>query len=335
MIRLYWKELLDLKPYKIVMTGSLYPQALAALEEQCEIKKWEGPGPIPREQLLDWLQDADGLVSTGNVKVDGELLAAAPQLRVIAQSSVGYDNVDIQACTAKGVPFGNTPGVLVETVADLTYALLLAAARRIHDGWEMVKSGRWTPGAAVPFGVDPYGKTLGIVGMGDIGSAVARRAQASGMNVIYHNRSRREDDQALGTRYVQFDELLAESDFIVVLVPLSASSKGMFDRDQFAKMKPSAYFINASRGSIVNTEALYEALRTGGIAYAALDVTDPEPLPVDHPLIALPNVLITPHVGSATHETRGRMSDLTAANLLAGLAGKPMPACVNSSAQRI
>ncbi|WP_409344938.1 2-hydroxyacid dehydrogenase [Paenibacillus sp. MBLB4367] len=322
-----------MKPYNIVMTGKLYPEGLAAIEAQCEIKRWDGPGPIPRGQLLEWLKEADGLVSSGDVKVDGELLDAAPKLRVIAQSSVGYDNVDAAACTERGVPFGNTPGVLVETVADLTFGLLLSAARRIHEGWEMVKRGAWVKGAAVPFGVDLYGKTVGIVGMGDIGGAVARRAQASGMNVIYYNRTRRKDEEALKARYVPFEELLAEADFIVMLVPLSPSSRGMFDREQFARMKSTAYFVNASRGLIVNTDALYDALRTGRIAYAALDVTDPEPLPADHPLLSLPNVLITPHVGSATDETRNRMSNLTADNLLAGLAGKPMPACVNPSVQ--
>jgi glyoxylate reductase len=316
-----------------VLTGRTWPAALEAIHKECEVKVWEDSSPIPRSLLIDWLQEAEGLFSTGDVQVNEELLAAAPNLKVVVQSSVGYDNIDIEACTRRGIPFGNTPGVLVEATADLTFALLLSSARRIHEGWEFVKSGSWKNGVNISLGVDLFGKTLGIVGMGDIGCAVARRARACGLKLIYHNRSQRVDDQLLDAEYVSFDALLEQADFIIVLVPLSKQSRGMFGNKEFAKMKSSAYFINASRGSIVDTEALYESLRTNQIAYAALDVTDPEPISGDHPLLSLPNILITPHVGSATYETRNRMANLAADNLLAGLRGEKLPACVNPSVQ--
>jgi len=258
--------------------------------------------------------------------VDEELLEAAPNLRVISQSGVGYDSVDVEACTKKGVPFSNTPGVLVEATADLTFGLLLSAARRIHEGYEKVKQGDWE----TVFGVDLFGKTLGIVGMGDIGSAVARRAKASGMNIVYHNRSRKhEAEKELDAVYLSFEELLQTADCIVCLVPLSNESKGMFGEAEFKAMKNSAYFVNAARGGLVDTEALYEALKNEEIAYAALDVTDPEPLPADHKLLQLSNVLVTPHIGSATYETRNRMADLAVQNLLLGLGKKPLVTCVN------
>jgi len=318
--------------YTVVMTGKLLPPAQQKIIEQCNVKLWDKDEPIPRDLLIDWLKDAEGLVTTGNIRVDDELLVHAPNLRVIAQSAVGYDNIDITSCTRHGIPFGNTPGVLVETTADLAFSLLLCAARRIHEGWNFVREGNWKPGQNIPFGVDLYGKTLGIVGMGQIGAAVAKRAFAFGMKVIYHNRNRRPDEQQLGAEYATFDNLLAQADCIVVLTPLSEKTRGLFGRDQFAKMKPTTYFVNVSRGPVVDTEALIDALKTNKIAYAALDVTDPEPLPGDHPLLNLPNVLITPHIGSATTETRTRMALLTADNLLAGLAGRPLPACVNAEA---
>lgn len=316
--------------YKVVVTGGILPAALAAIQDKCEVYRWEQKAPPQVKDLADWLRDAEGLFVSTNIPVNEQLLAAAPNLRVIAQPAVGYDNIDIAACTKHGVPFGNTPGVLVEATADLTFGLLLTAARRIHEGWDWVRAGKWQPGVQMPFGVDLYGKTLGIVGMGAIGSAVARRAQASRMKIIYNNRNPRPDQEALKAEYRTFDELLTESDFIVVLTPLTAESRGRFGAAEFAKMKSTAYFINASRGPVVDTAALYNALTTKQIAYAALDVTDPEPLPADHPLLTLPNILVVPHIGSATTETRNRMALLAAENLLLGLARKPLVTCVNS-----
>ena len=317
--------------YTVVMTNRLMEPALQKVLANCEVKLWEKAEPMPREQLMEWLKDAQGLVASGNVRVDEELLQQAPKLKVIAQAAVGYDNIDIAACTRRGIPFGNTPGVLVETTAELTFGLLLCAARRLHEAWNFVKGGYWVPGKNIPFGMDLTGKTLGIVGMGQIGVAVARRAQAFGMNIIYHNRNRRSDEAQLGAEYRDFAELLAEADCIIVLTPLAAGTRGLFGRKEFALMKNTAYFVNASRGAVVDTQALLEALETGQIAYAALDVTEPEPLPGDHPLLKLPNILVAPHIGSATVETRTAMAVLTADNLLAGLAGKALPACVNKS----
>ena len=316
---------------KIVMTGKPMTEADQWIRERCEVRSWDEQGKMPRELLLEWLADADGLMSVGGqaIKIDAELLRHAPKLRVIAQSSVGYDNVDVAACTAAGVPFGNTPGVLTEATADLAFLLVMCAARRIKESLEVVRNGKWTATTAMPLGVDLCGKTLGIVGMGQIGSAVARRGMACGMKIIYHNRRKKEAGQEGGAEYVSFDDLLTLSDFIVVLIPLSSESRHMFRREQFAKMKRTAYFINAARGPIVETEALYETVRDGIIAGCALDVTDPEPIPADHPLTRLPNVLITPHIGSATTETRNRMAMLAAENLVLGLEKKPLKTCVN------
>jgi len=316
---------------KIIMTGRPMPEADQWIRERCEVKSWDEPGVMPRELLLEWLADAEGLMSVGGqpVKVDAELLAHAPKLRVIAQSSVGYDNIDVAACTASRVPFGNTPGVLTEATADLAFLLVLSAARRLRESVAIVQEGRWTQTVQIPLGVDLCGKTLGMVGLGQIGSAVARRAQASGMEIIYHNRRRRSPAEENGAVYVEFAELLERSDFIVVLVPLNEESRGLFGAQQFGKMKKTAFFINAARGAIVKTEELYEAVKNNVIAGCALDVTDPEPIPADHPLLQLPNVFVTPHIGSATLETRNRMAMLAAENLILGLEKKPLKTCVN------
>lgn len=316
---------------KIVMTGRPMPVADVWIRERCEVLSWDEPGPMPRKLLEEWLANAEGLLSVGSQvgKIDAALLKHAPKLRVIAQSSVGYDNVDIAACTAAGIPFGNTPGVLTEATADLAFLLVMCAARRIKESLAIVNEGKWQAGVTIPLGVDLFGKTLGVVGMGQIGSAVARRAQACGMRVIYHNRHPKPGSEEHGATYAGIEELLTQSDFIVVLTPLNAESRGRFGREQFAKMKRTAYFINAARGGIVKTEELYEALRGGVIAGCALDVTDPEPIPPDHPLTRLPNVFILPHIGSATQETRDAMALLAAENVALGLQRKPLKTCVN------
>jgi glyoxylate reductase len=281
--------------------------------------------------MAEWLKDAEGLVSFVKFRIDEELLAQAPNLRVVSQVAVGYDNIDVDACTKRGIPVGNTPGVLVETTADLAFALLLCAARRIHEGWNFVRDGNWRPGASFPLAIDLRGRTLGIVGLGQIGTAVSRRAKAFGMNIIYFDKIRNKDEKELGVVYAEFDELLVKADCIIVFTQLTAETRGLFSHKEFAKMKPTAIFVNAARGPIVDMGALVDALTTGKIAYAALDVTDPEPLPVDHPLLKLTNILITPQIGSATTETRTAMAELAVDNLLAGLAGKPLPACVNQA----
>ena len=320
----------NLKQYTVVASGKMRDVAFEKLDAAVNLLGWQKGGRVPAEQFDEWLAKADALFSTGNIKINEELLAKAPNLKVIAQASVGYDNIDIAACNAHNIPVGNTPGVLVDAVADLAYGLILESARKITHASDHVKSGKW--GENKPFGLatDLARKTLGVVGMGDIGSAIAERAKASKMSIIYHNRNRRADDEQLGATYVTFDELLAQADFIVIAVTLNPSTKGLFNEAAFAKMKDGARIVNISRGAVIDTEAMYNALVSGKLAYAAMDVTDPEPLPGDHKLLTLPNVTVTPHIASATTETRDAMALLTVDNILAALAGKPMPAQVKA-----
>lgn len=320
----------NLKQYTVIASGKMRDVAFEKLDAAVNLLGWQKGGRVPAEQFDEWLAKADALFSTGNIKINEELLAKAPNLKVIAQASVGYDNIDIAACNARNIPVGNTPSVLVDAVADLAYALILDSARKIVLAYDHVKSGKW--GENKPFGLatDLANKTLGVVGMGDIGSAIAERAKASKMKIIYHNRNRRADDEALGATYVTFDELLAQADFIVIAVTLNPTTKGMFNKEAFAKMKDGARIVNISRGAVIDTEAMYEALLSGKLAHAAMDVTDPEPLPGDHKLLSLPNVTVTPHMASATTETRDAMALLTVDNILAGLEGKPMPAQVKA-----
>lgn len=281
---------------------------------------------MPAAQFEERLAQADAVFSANGMRLDAEFIKKAPRLKVLAQASVGYDNIDVAAFKAAGIPVGNTPGVLVDAVADLAYALILDSARQLVRASQHVRSGAWGERRALGLGRDLAGKTLGIVGMGDIGSAVARRAQASKMRVIYHNRHRRADEEQLQARYAELDELLAQADVVLAAVTLNPSTKGLFDAAAFAKMKKGAAFINISRGQVVDTEALYEALAGGHLSYAGLDVTDPEPLPGEHKLLTLPNVTVTPHMASATAETRDAMALLTVANIMAGLRGEPLPA---------
>ncbi len=320
----------NLKQYTVIASGKMRDVAFEKLDAAVNLLGWQKGGRVPAEQFDEWLAKADALFSTGNIKINEELLAKAPNLKVIAQASVGYDNIDIAACNARNIPVGNTPGVLVDAVADLAYALILDSARKIVLAYDHVKSGKW--GENKPFGLatDLASKTLGVVGMGDIGSAIAERAKASKMKIVYHNRNRRADDEALGATYVTFDELLAQADFIVIAVTLNPSTKGLFNEAAFAKMKDGARIVNISRGAVIDTEAMYNALVSGKLAYAAMDVTDPEPLPGDHKLLSLPNVTVTPHIASATTETRDAMALLTVDNILAALEGKPMPAKVKA-----
>ena len=318
-----------LKDYTVVASGKVREAAYNKLNSMVNFISWQQGGRIPKDELAARLAQADALYSTGNIVIDEKLLAMAPNLKVVAQASVGYDNIDVAACAERGIPVGNTPGVLVDAVADLAYGLILDSARRIVQADAHVKKGLW--GQRVPIGlaVDLAGKTLGIVGMGDIGSAVAKRAQVSQMQVVYHNRHQRVDDAELGVTYMPtLDKLLSESDFVLLAVTLNPSTKHMLSEAAFAKMKQGSRLINISRGAVVDTEALYEALHSGKLAYAALDVTDPEPLPAEHKLLTLDNITVTPHIASATVETRDAMALLTADNILAGLQGLPLPAQV-------
>jgi lactate dehydrogenase-like 2-hydroxyacid dehydrogenase len=294
---------------------------------------WPDELEPPRDELLRRVAGRDGLLVGLTERVDAELLdAAGPQLRVVSNFAVGFDNVDVAECTGRGIPVGNTPGALTETTADFAWALLMAAARRVVEGADYVRAGRWrTWGPLLLLGADIHGATLGIVGFGRIGQAVARRASGFGMRVLYHSRHRADPatEADLGVTLVSFEELLAESDFVTLHVNLGPETRGLIDAAALARMKPTAILVNTARGPVVDPMALHEALRDGVIAAAALDVTDPEPIPVDHPLVGLPNCLIVPHIASATWATRGRMAQMAAANLLAGVRGERLPTAVN------
>lgn len=311
---------------QLVVTTPIPAAVLERLRERAEVTD------VSARSREDWnaaLAGATGVLVSSNVPIDAEFLDAAPALRIVATWSVGYDNVDLAALAARGVVLTNTSGSLVETVADLTYALVIFAVRNLAAGLNWVRSGRWMR-SNMPFGHDLERATLGIIGFGQIGLAVAERAQVSGMRVIYSNRNPRPDDAATGASYRPFDALLAEADCIVLLVPLTPETRGMFGDEQFAKMKPTATLVNVARGAVVDSDALLRALEQKTIAGAALDVTDPEPLPPDHPLVGRDDVIILPHVGSATFETRARMAMLAAENLLAFIDGRTPPTLVTT-----
>jgi glyoxylate reductase len=309
------------EPATIVVTTPIPAPVLDRLREHAEVID---VASRPRAEWDEALATATGVLVSSAIPIDTAFLNAAPRLKIVATWSVGYDNVDLEALRARGIVLTNTSGSLVETVADLTYALVIFAMRNLAVGLNWVRSGRWTSGN-MPFGHDLEGATLGIVGFGQIGVAVAKRAHCSGMRVIYSNRTPRADDSTTGASYRPFDVLLAEADCIVLLVPLTPETRGLFGDEQFAKMKTTATLVNVARGQVVDTAALLRALEQKKIAGAALDVTDPEPLPPDHPLVARDDVLIVPHIGSATYETRARMAMLAAENVIAFLNGAPLP----------
>ena len=303
----------------------------------CDLAEWNSESsPVPRDELLRAVHDADGVLTLLTDRVDEQFLDAAPKCRVVANMAVGYDNVDLEALTRRGVLLTNTPDVLTETTADLVWALMLATARRIVEGSDAIRANAW--GAWSPMfltGYDVYGSTLGLVGAGRIGTAVARRAHGFGMTLRYHNRSRVPALEAeTGAEYRSFERLLRESDFIVCLVPLTEQTRGLFGAAEFAMMKPTAVFVNAARGAVVREADLVDALRRGRPWAAGLDVFEREPIGADHPLAALPNATIVPHLGSATVRTRTAMATLAARNLVAALTGGKPPNPVNRAANQ-
>jgi glyoxylate reductase len=318
-----------MKP-KVYVTRHLPAAAREALEEACKVTIWDEEFPPPYEVIVQNVADKDGLVCLLTDRIDANLMDAAPNLKVIAQVAVGFDNIDVSAAAERGIAIGNTPGVLTEATADFTFALLLAAARRIGEAYDYVRDGKWqTWGLTLFLGQEVYGATLGIVGMGRIGQAVAKRARGFDMNVLYHNRSRAPEVEAqLGVEYRDFDRLLRESDYLSLHVNLTEETRGLVDARALALMKPTAILINTARGPVVDSDALYEALKEGKIAYAALDVTDPEPLPADHKLLTLPNCLVAPHIASATVASRTLMAQMAVRNCIAGVRGEPLPYAV-------
>lgn len=326
------KRGIKMDKYKIVMTKPAMEEAMQKLAEKCDIRLWKNDNALDKETFKIWVRDCEGIYCVGD-KIDDEILACAPRLKVISQPAVGYDNIDIAACSAHGVLVGNTPGVVTDATADLTMAHILTASRRFVEGWDYVRSGQWKePKPNFMLGGDLKNKTLGIIGFGGIGQAVAKRALAFGMKIVYYNRHKR--DEFKKAQYMEMDELLRCSDFVSVHIALTPETTGLLNRNNLKKMKPTAILINMARGAVVDTEALYEALRDKVIAFASLDVTDPEPIPEDHPLLRLANVVVTPHLGTATRETRTEMAHIAAENLLAGLAGRPLRFCVNPPEKR-
>jgi glyoxylate reductase len=307
----------------VFATRALPGEAFRALAGRVTLRVWPGPGAPPPEALRVEARDADGLLCLLTDRIDRALLEACPRLRVVSSFSVGLDHVDLAAAAARGVPVGHTPGVLTETTADLAFALLLAAARRVAEGDRLVRGGgwrRWEP--ELLLGRDVHGATLGLVGLGAIGRAVARRAVGFGMRVVGWSRTPRD---VPGVTAVPLEELLRTSDFVSLHVALADETRGLLGARALACMKPGAILVNTTRGGVVEEAALAAALREGRLAAAGLDVFEHEPLPADSPLLGLPNVVLTPHIGSASIATRARMADLAVANLLAGLEGRPLP----------
>lgn len=288
-----------------------------------DVTTWEGDGPVPRDVLLEEVRSVRGLLCMLTDTIDADLLDVAPDLEVISQMAVGVDNIDVAACRERGIAIGHTPDVLTETVADSAFALLASIVRRLPEGDREVRAGEWGPWD--PFhlaGGDLHRMTLGIVGMGRIGRAVARRARGFDMSLVYTSPSEVDVD----AERLELADLLRDADHVVLCVRLDETTEGLISVDELAAMKQTAYLVNVARGPVVDTDALVEALAAGEIAGAALDVTDPEPLPGDHPLLAFDNCLVVPHIASASVNTRMRMSQLAVENLLAGLRSEQMPA---------
>jgi glyoxylate reductase len=321
---------LDGRP-SIYVTRLIPEAGLRMVREACEVRLWEGELPPPREAILREIAECDGLLCLLTDPIDAEVIAAGERLRVISQMAVGVDNVDLQAATARGIPVGHTPGVLTEATADMALALLMAAARRIVEGADYVRAGKWRTWEPMGLlGASVWGATLGIVGLGRIGTAVARRARGFSMRILYHDRIRMPDLEAeLGLVYADLDRLLAEADFVSLHCPLTPETERLIGERALRQMKCTAILINTSRGPVVDANALVRALQEGWIGAAALDVTDPEPLPAAHPLLDLPNCIVVPHIASATVASRDRMAVMAAENLLAGLRGERLPYCAN------
>ncbi|MFC0235734.1 2-hydroxyacid dehydrogenase [Fictibacillus phosphorivorans] len=312
------------KPY-VFITRKLPKETVSQLEQIAEINMWpHEEKAVPREVLLTEIKKADGLLTMLSDKIDSELLDEAYSVKVIANLAVGYDNIDVAAAKQKGITVCNTPDVLTDSTADLAFSLILATARRIVESANYVKEGKWNSwGPLLLAGADVHHKTIGIVGMGRIGEAVARRAKGFDMKILYHNRNRKPDAEiSLGAEYREFHELLKQSDFVVSLAPLTSETKGMFNEEAFQSMKNSSIFINVGRGATVDESALIEALRNQEIAGAGLDVFQQEPIEVDHPLLSMKQVVALPHIGSASVETRMKMAELACRNITNILDGK-------------
>ena len=316
---------------RVYVTRRLPGGALPLLAQGVDLQVWDGELPPPREDLIRQAATCDALLTLLTDRVDEELLAAAPQLLVVSNMATGFDNVDVAAASRRNVLVTRTPGVLSETVADFTFALILAAARRVAEADRYVRKGLWKSwGPEVMLGQDVHGATLGIVGLGDVGAEVARRGRGFGMRVVYHSRTPRPAlERRYRLEYLPLDELLRQADFVSLHTPLTDQTNHLIGRRELDLMKPTAVLVNTGRGPLVQEAALYEALTEGKIAAAALDVADPEPMAPDNSLLTLDNVIVTPHIASVSVATRSRMAMLAAQNLLTALQGRVPKDTVN------
>jgi glyoxylate reductase len=318
---------------KVFVARRIPEAGLSVVTAATDATVWPDELSPPRDELLRAVAGCDGVLTLLTDRVDKEFLdAAGPQLKVVSNYAVGFDNVDVPACTARGIPVGNTPGVLTETTADLAFALMMAAARRLPEGDRYVRAGKWkTWGPMLLLGPDVHGATIGIVGFGRIGQAVARRAAGFGMKILYHDVHQADPavEAEHSATFLPLEKLFAQADFVSLHVNLTPETRGLINTEKLGWMKPTAVLVNTSRGPVVDGAALATALRDGQIFAAGLDVTDPEPIAIDDPLLSLDNCLVVPHIASASHATRSKMAEMAAANLLAGLRGERLPTPVN------
>jgi glyoxylate reductase len=321
---------------RVFATRSFLPEGLEKLKAAVDLDLWPGDLPPSRQELLEHVRGVDGLLSLLTDKIDAEVMdAAGPSLKVISNHAVGFDNIDIPAATARRIPVGNTPGILTDATADFAFTLLLSAARRVVEADHYVRTGQWkTWGPAILLGADLSGSTLGLVGFGRIGQAVAKRAAGFNMRIVYYD-PQQPPNPDLPAQPTDLNSLLSQSDFVSLHVPLNEITRHMMNDQAFDLMKPTAVLINTARGPIVDQDALYRALNERRIAAAALDVTDPEPLPMDSPLLSLDNLTIAPHIASASLETRRKMGLMAVENLLAGLNLQRLPNPVNPEVYQV
>jgi len=316
---------------KVFVTRAIPEKGFEIIRGFCEVDLWPNELPPTRDELLQHVRGADGLLCLLTDKIDGEVMdEAGPRLKVISNHAVGFDNIDVNAATARKIPVGNTPDVLTDATADFAFALMMAVARRIPEAERYVHNGKWkTWGPMLLLGVDLKGATLGLVGFGRIGKAMARRAVGFDMRVIYYDPNEKKPDSNLKATRVDFETLLEESDFVSLHTPLTPDTRHLIDSEALSKMKPNAVLVNTSRGPVVDLDALYEALKERRIFGAGLDVTEPEPLPMGSSLLTLDNIVIVPHIASASKTSREKMAWMAAKNLIAGLKGERLPNCVN------
>ena len=315
---------------KVFVTRGLPAATIGRLAAHCELEVWDGFLPPQYDVIMEKMNGLHGLLCLLTDLVDPRLMDAGPQLKVISNMAVGYDNIDVDAATDRGIPVGNTPGVLTETTADFAFALLMAVARRIPEARQYIRDGKWkTWHPTVLSGQDIYGATLGIIGFGRIGQAVAKRANGFGMRLLVNTEDGLEALPEFGAEQVSLDKLLKESDFVSAHVPLTEETKHLIGARELGLMKSTAILINTSRGGVVDGRALNEALGDGEILAAGLDVTEPEPIPLEDPLLTLDNCLVVPHIASASVATRTKMAEMAVDNVIAGITGERLPTCVN------